>query len=177
LHFNTNGSIFPKHLMPWLQKFKQVDISVSIDNIDARFEYERGGSWQEVEKNIKLFKNVSTANFNISIMPTINIQNVLYLIPLIDWAEENNYRLIMNFLDSPKFMNIDYMTESAKKLVVARYQNHPNSELNNISIRVQRSPGSDGKQFVEYMKKLDHTRNENFVDSHKEIAIAMGYSV
>ena len=177
LHFNTNGSIFPKHLISQLQKFKQVDICVSVDNINKQFEFERGGSWQEVEKNVKAFNNLNSDHFNMSIMPTVNIQNVLYLAPLLNWAKKNNYRVILNYLDLPYFMNIDYMTDAAKKLTIDRYQDHPNSELRNISNRVQCSVGSNGERFVEYTKQLDQVRKENFLDSHREIAIAMGYSV
>lgn len=177
LHFNTNGSIFPDKLIPYFQKFKQIDISVSIDNIKDRFEFERGGVWDEIESNIELFKKEPTVKFNISIMPTVNIQNVLYLDQLIAWADKNEHRIIFNYLDGPLYMNINHMTVAAKELVINKYQNHAHPELRNISNRVQGSTGSDGTKFINYMQKLDSHRKENFLNSHYEIAIAMGYSV
>ena len=177
LHFNTNGSIFPDKLIPYFQKFKQIDISVSIVNIKDRFEFERGGVWDEIESNIELFKKEPTVKFNISIMPTVNIQNVLYLDQLIAWADKNEHRIIFNYLDGPLYMNINHMTVAAKELVINKYQNHAHPELRNISNRVQGSTGSDGTKFINYMQKLDSHRKENFLNSHYEIAIAMGYSV
>ena len=56
LHFNTNGSVFPSHLLDTLNEFKQVDLAISLDNIGPKFEYERGGVWTDVEENIKKFR-------------------------------------------------------------------------------------------------------------------------
>jgi MoaA/NifB/PqqE/SkfB family radical SAM enzyme len=177
LHFNTNGSVYPTNLIPYFQKFKLVDLSFSIDDMLERFELQRGGSWAEVEHNIKMFKNESSVNFNIAIMTTVNIQNILYLEDLFEWADQNNYEIHLNVLEGPPHLNIDYMTESAKKLVVEKYQTHLRPELQNISRRIMNSPGSNGKKFVSYMQELDKRRKQSFSDSHYEIAIAMGYSV
>jgi len=177
LHFNTNGSVYPTNLIPYFQKFKLIDLSFSIDDMLERFEFQRGGAWKEVEHNIKLFKNESTVNFNIALMTTVSIQNVLYLETLFDWADQNNYEIHLNVLDGPPHLNINFMTETAKKLVVDRYQQHFRPELQNISRRIMNSPGSDGKKFVSYMQQLDRRRKQDFSDSHYEIAIAMGYSV
>ena len=177
LHFNTNGSVYPTNLIPYFQKFKLVDLSFSIDDILERFEFQRGGIWKDVEHNIEMFKNESTVNFNIALMTTVNIQNILYLEELFDWADQHNYEIHLNVLAGPPHLNIDFMTDSAKKLAVDRYQTHSRPELQNISHRIMNSPGSDGKEFVSYMQELDKRRKQSFSDSHNEIAIAMGYSV
>jgi hypothetical protein len=173
LHFNTNGSIFPDSLLCYLERFKQVDISISIDNIGKRFEFERGGEWSTIDQNRKKFD--SETNFNISIAPTVNIQNVFYLDDVINWAGKNN--IVFNFVDHPSYLSIDCLTPAAKELVIAKYQNHNHPELRNISNRILRSKGSNGTEFVNQMKILDQHRKQNFLESHKEIAIAMGYSV
>jgi MoaA/NifB/PqqE/SkfB family radical SAM enzyme len=175
LHFATNGSVFPANLIAYFQKFKLVDLSISIDNIKEKFEFERGGSWLEVENNIDRLKNENTVNFNIGLTPTVNIQNVLYLDELFDWADTKGHNVLLNFLDDPQCMNIDFMTKAAKELVIKKYQTHGRPELQKIARRVMNSAGSDGKAFVQYMKNLDKLRKQNFLNSHKEIAIAMGY--
>lgn len=175
LHFNTNGSVFPESLLKYFTQFKQIDIAISIDNIGPRFEFERGGDWSSVEDNVRKFSN--QPNLDISIMPTVNIQNVLYLEDIILWANTNNYRIVFNYLDGPAQFNIENLTDAAKELVISKYQNHTHPELKNISNRIKNSAGSDGKQFVYHMKKLDQHREQSFLDSHYEIAIAMGYTV
>jgi hypothetical protein len=175
LHFNTNGSVFPDSLLKYFTQFKQIDIAISIDNIGTRFEFERGGDWSSVEDNVRKFSN--QPNLDISIMPTVNIQNVLYLEDIIQWANTNNYRIVFNYLDGPAHFNIENLTDAAKELVISKYQNHSHPELKNISNRIKNSTGSDGKQFIDHMKTLDRHRKQSFLDSHYEIAIAMGYTV
>jgi hypothetical protein len=109
-------------------------------------------------------------------MPTVNIQNILYLDQLIQWAEQKQLNVVFNYLDSPSYLNIDNMTPAARQLVVDQYLNHPHLELQKLAQRVQRSRGSNGSRFMEYMKKLDSYRNEDFASTHPEIAIAMGYN-
>jgi hypothetical protein len=106
---------------------------------------------------------------------TVNIQNVLYLDELYSWAESTGLRVVLNVLKGPQFMNIDYMTQAAKDLVIEKFQNSSIPELQSIANRVKKSPGSNGEKFIEYMQQLDKWRNENFGLTHKEIANAMGY--
>jgi sulfatase maturation enzyme AslB (radical SAM superfamily) len=175
LHFNTNGSIFPETLLDYFKHFKQVDISISVDNVGKRFEIERGGSWQLVEENIKKFN--AQPNLHISIMPTVNIQNVLYLDDITQWADNTKNQIIFNYLDFPSYLNIKNLTPTARKLVINKYQHHSHPELKKIAKRVQNSGTSDGIKFVEYMKQLDQHRGQRFLESHYEIALAMGYCV
>ena len=175
LHFNTNGSIFPAHLLDTFKKFKHVDLAISLDCIGGRFEYERGGVWTEIEENIKKLSQLTDDQFNVYLFPTVNIQNVLYLDELYSWAQSNGLKIFLNFLEEPQLMSIDCMTQAAKDLVFAKFQNSDIPELQNIANRVKKSPGNDGKKFIEYMQQLDNWRNESFSLAHTEIANAMGY--
>lgn len=177
LHFNSNGSIWPDQLIPVLQSFRQVDIAFSIDNIGTRFELERGGSWPEVEKNILRFVALNSKQFNCYIMPTLNIQNCLYVNELLDWADCYQIKVALNYLDRPKWANIDYMTLSAKQLVVEKFSNSSRPELQYLAQRVATSPGSDGLDFCKNMQRFDSIRKQNFRITHSEIAKAMGYSI
>jgi len=174
LHFNTNGSIWPEHLIPLMSKFKKVDISVSIDNIKERFELERGGQWSEIEHNILKFLDLG-APFMISVTPTINIQNVLYLPEFLDWVKQKRLNVFFNYLDYPESLCIDNMTGRAKEIVVNKLSAYQHSEVKKIIARIQQSPGSDGREFVQKMKDFDSYRGQDFRLSHKEIAEAMGY--
>lgn len=177
LHTNTNGSIDPERIMPLLKKFQHVDIAVSIDDIGERFELQRGGSWSKIEKNICQMKSWANEQLRVYLMPTINVQNVLYLDSLFEWAQKKNIDVTVNYLDNPWYLCIDYMTDRAKQLVIDRYQNHSIKELANLAKRVANSPGSNGSEFVKYTKRLDSIRSQDFSLAHQEIATAMGYFV
>lgn len=177
LHFNTNGSIFDKNIVDLLTQFKEVDIAFSIDDIKQRFEYQRGGSWSQVENNIKNYLEYSGNNFTFSIYPTINIQNVFYLDELVNWTHSLKLPIHYNVLDTPEFLSIENMTEEAKHLVINKLENHNEVSIRGIVDIIKSSTAKNNKGFVEYMSKLDKTRKTNFSDNHPEMSHAMGYSV
>ena len=175
LHFNSNGSVFPDKLIPLFKQFKEIDIALSIDNTGSRFELERGGSWDEIEKNVVKFVALQQSNIFTYIYPTINIQNVLYFEELLDWADQIGIKIIHNLLHGPGYLSINYMTDQAKQLVITRFCNSKHTTLKTIANQIDNSKGSDGAEFVRHMKEYDRRRSEDFRITHKEIAHAMGY--
>ena len=73
------------------------------------------------------------------------------------------------------------MTAAAKELVLnklkttfwksAKYQ----QEINNVIQFIENGAGSDGSEFLRKMQQTDAYRKQNFMDTHAEIAKAMGY--
>lgn len=174
LHYNSNGSIYPAHLIEYWKHFDHVDIHFSIDNVKKRFELERGGSWEQVTANIRKLVDLSLPNLKISIMPTISIMNIFYLDELLAWAAELGLPVNVNYLDSPDEFNIKNLTPVAKKLILDKFQDHPWPEMSKILKTIQSSPDSDGIKFVALSKNFDRIRGQNFSDTHAEIANAMG---
>jgi radical SAM protein with 4Fe4S-binding SPASM domain len=177
LHFNTNGSIYPESIINNIQKFNEVDIAVSIDDVGSRFELTRGGAWTEVESNILKLKSFESDCFKVYIFPTINVHNVLYLDELTAWADLHQIEYKFNFLEIPHYFNIDYLTDAAKELVVSKYKDSTNPLLQKIAERVKNSAGSNGRQFIKQTRWIDYIRNQDFSSTHKEIAQAMGYNL
>jgi hypothetical protein len=72
------------------------------------------------------------------------------------------------------------MTTQAQKLVIDRLSTYPFTvkhkvEIDKIIQFIQNGEGSDGVEFVRRMKQTDEYRNQSFLDTHEEIAKAMGY--
>jgi hypothetical protein len=174
LHYNSNGSIYPDHLIEHWKHFAHIDIQFSIDNVGARFDLERGGSWEQVTSNIRKLVDLSLPNLKISIMPTISIMNVLYLDELLEWATELRLPVNVNYLDSPEEFNIKNLTSLAKKLILEKFQDHPWPEMSNILTTIKSSPDSDGIGFVSLSRHFDQIRGQHFSNTHPEIAHAMG---
>lgn len=175
LHYNSNGSVWPEEFVSLWQYFKEVDIHFSIDAVGDRFELQRGGVWSEVEANILRIKNLNFSNLNICVMPTISILSVYYLDEVYNWANQHNFKLFSNFLLDPECFNIKNLTEQAQQLVINKFKHHPWQELQQISKVLQTISPSDGSAFREKIKWFDSVREENFSESHPEIAKAMGY--
>lgn len=185
IHYNTNATQLPKDLIELWKDFGRIDIAFSIDNVGKRFEYERyGASWNQANIVIDTVHQLQQIHSNITtqLCFTINVQNVYYINELLDWAETKNFGdIYFNMLHSPVDMNIQYMTDKAKKLVVDKLKTTTwtskkyQQEITNIINFIEHGPGSDGHNFLQKMKKADSYRKQNFLDTHAEIAQAMGY--
>lgn len=176
LHYNSNGSIYPDNLVEYWKKFKHVDIHFSIDNVGTRFELERGGSWESVDANIKKLVRLNLPNVKISIMPAISVMNIFYLDELFDWA--NNLKLPINplYVDTPSGFALKNLTADAKRLIANKFQHHPWPEMKNILNAIASSEDNDGREFVKLCKHFDAMREQQFFQTHPEIATAMGYT-
>jgi MoaA/NifB/PqqE/SkfB family radical SAM enzyme len=188
IHYNTNAtvnSLGAEKSELW-NHFGRVDIAFSVDNVGARFEYERyGANWEEANEiidGIHFAKNVDTPNITTQLCFTINIQNVYYLDELLAWADTKGFGSIyFNMLHSPAHMNIQHMTPAAQELVLNKLKTHfwqtakYQEEIDNVIKFIENGAGSDGVRFLSDMQRTDAYRKQNFRDTHPEIAKAMGY--
>lgn len=181
IHYNTNGTVFPESAELW-SNFKHVEIAFSIDNTGSRFEYERyGADWAEVQDNLKRFNELRSAKVSTQLCTTMNIQNVYYLPELCDWISTQTFdHIYFNMLHDPWHMCISKMTTKAQELVIDRLTTHEFSpkhraEILRIIQFIRNGQGSDGKEFLQKMQTTDAYRKQSFLDTHKEIAEAMGY--
>jgi radical SAM protein with 4Fe4S-binding SPASM domain len=174
LEFNTNGSIWPVDIIGLFDQFNKVEILVSVDNIGSMFEIERGGIWKNVEQHVRQFAALDLQNVSTKLAITVNIQNLLYLDKLVEFANDVGIEIVWAYLEYPKHLCIDNVTQAVKELVYQKYHNHPNSELATISVRVNSIVPTTGHEFLEYTNMLDQRRGQEFFKTHPEIYIAMG---
>jgi MoaA/NifB/PqqE/SkfB family radical SAM enzyme len=181
IHYNTNGTVFPESAELWAN-FKHVEIAFSIDNVGARFEYERyGADWNEVQENIARFTAMRSDKISTQLCTTINVQNVYYLPEICDWILTQTFdHVYFNMLHDPWHMCISRMTKTAQDIVITKLYDHKfdmkyRAEILRIIQFIRNGQGSDGVVFLEKMKQTDNYRKQSFLDTHFEIAKAMGY--
>ena len=181
IHYNTNGTVFPDFVDVW-KEFKHVEIAFSIDNMGARFEYERYlAKWDEVRVNLAKFTDLRSRKLTIHLCTTINIQNVYYLPEICDWVSTQTFdHIYFNMLHDPWHINIGRMTSEAQLLVINRLSTNIfnprfKAEIMRIIKFIENGEGSDGTQFLRKMQQTDKFRKETMLTTHKEIAEAMGY--
>jgi radical SAM protein with 4Fe4S-binding SPASM domain len=174
LHYNSNGSVWPDQFLPYWPSFKEIDIHFSIDAIGRQFELQRGGNWSSVESNILRLKDLKLPNLTISVMPTIGVMNVYYIDQVYDWATKHGFSLFVSHARGVGF-ELGDLTRTAKDLIIEKFKDHPWDELQRIVKIIQELPDSNGEQFRSKIKWFDQIREENFADSHYEIANAMEY--
>lgn len=129
-----------------LDKFRQVNISLSVDGIGNTNDYIRTPSkWETVDKVVDswlLQESKNADKFRITWNPTINIYNILEIYEMILWWDnkqnlhfpESNWphldgknlnddqpvsglKLIFNILQDPKYLSINNLPTSIKKIV------------------------------------------------------------
>jgi len=174
LEFNTNGSVWPEKVISQLNHFNKAEILMSIDNTGSQFELERGGSWPEVEANIRRFADLRCEHITVKLAPTVNVQNLLYLENLTAFAKELNLDIVWWYLEDPSYLSIDHVTQQVKDMVYKKYQLHPVEELCKIAERMHKTSAVSGQQFLKRMLELDQRRGETFSNTHREIFTAMG---
>ena len=93
---NTNGTVYTDEIAMLFSKFKKVFLNFSIDDIGARFEYQRkGGNWDEVIDNMKKF--IAHGGYNswnvieCKICCTVTSMNIENLITYLDAHEEAQF--------------------------------------------------------------------------------------
>jgi len=178
LHFNTNGTFFiPEHI-EILKQYKKVLISLSIDDIEKRFEYERSGAvWKEVSDNIQKFYDLSKemTNIDVSVCVTVNSLNVYYLPEVFNYLDDMGMHYYVNFLHGPPYYNIRNIRESIKTKIKHKYDSSlvKENSRENLS-RVMNfmvghiSTQAPWEEFLKYTKEKDQYRNENFANVFSE---------
>ena len=124
IHYNTNGTQYPEEAEAIWQHFKHVEIAFSIDDVGARFEYQRtNAQWAEVVENINKFKQIRSRNNNITLQSccTINIFNVYYLETVANWIMEQGFDFnYWNMMHDAYYFSIATLPTSAKTVKIGR---------------------------------------------------------
>ena len=133
IHYNTNGTHWPKEVELW-KDFKKINLSFSIDGIDDQFEYMRfPAKWDLVKQNIENARNLAIEYGNISVSWCVTISSInVYNIPeTIDYWR-NNYSkdigLYLNLVHGPPEYNIKNIPQSIKKDIVEKLNTVPKSD-------------------------------------------------
>ena len=184
IHYNTNGTIFPLGAEQIWRHFKHVEIAFSIDDVDARFEYQRSNAqWAGVNANIELFREMRNRNRNISLQvcATVNVFNIFYLEHVAAWIDQQDFDFVYwNMLhDAPQFC-IANLSPEAKDLAEATLRNSQFSPKNQDEILriidfMQHGQEDLTHVLRESVAQLDQRREEDLSKIAPELANAINY--
>jgi organic radical activating enzyme len=159
LHYNTNGTIFPPNFYLW-SEFKSVEVMVSIDDIGARFEYQRYPAlWSEVEKNLQSFQDLSYAH--VTVCTTVNILNIHNLPAILNWAGHKGIEVFLNILRGPAHFSIQALPPEIKEKLSREYEKIP--ELTPIVNFMEGDDLSSAwPDTLQELQRIDQRRNQNY---------------
>ena len=129
LSYSTNGSVkLRPDILQTFNKFKSVNISLSIDAIGKQFDYIRTlGKWDSVSENVKtlLKYRESYTNLSVSGHPTISALNVLYVDDLFAWFENNRMSYTVVFCTDPQEYSMDIFDQDRRMKILEYLNNNP----------------------------------------------------
>jgi MoaA/NifB/PqqE/SkfB family radical SAM enzyme len=185
IHYNTNGTQWPERAEAIWRHFKLVEIAFSIDDVGARFEYQRSNAvWAEVQANIARFKELRSRNTNIQLQvcSTVNVFNVYYLETLADWIATQGFDYIYwNMMHEAYYFSINTLPESAKHAVAdhlmnAQVDTQTRKEFDRIIDFMNNGVSLDGNVLRMRVADLDRKREQNLALVEPEFAKLIDYN-
>lgn len=165
IQITTNGSIINKDLLSELQKFKQVRMGVSLDDIGARLEYQRKGSnWETIRENVLTLKSQDWIKLNIH--PTINNYNIWDIDQLLDWADSHKINTVINVLHGPERLCIKNLHDNIKQKIVEKHGS--DKRLKNVLNYLTHKRDPRVTDFISETEFIDNIRNEKFIEIFPE---------
>jgi len=184
IHYNTNGTQYPKAAESIWKHFKTVEIAFSLDDVGERFEYQRSNAvWVEVCDNIDRFRDLKEIypNIQLQVCTTVNVFNVRYLGDIAAWLERNRESFTFvywNMMHDAWYFSIACLPDSAKT-AIAEYLDSVETiyrdEFDRIRDFMMRGASTDG--FMTRMKiaDLDRKRDQDLMAVAPEFAKLIDY--
>jgi len=185
IHYNTNGTQFPEQAEQIWSHFKIVEIAFSIDDVGARFEYQRTNAvWLEVVENINKFRLMRDrqTNIKLQVCSTVNVFNVYYLEELATWIDTQTFDFVYwNMMHEAYYFSINTLPDETKQAITEKLQQCPVSnshqkEFLRIADFMNNGASLDG--FILRMKvaDLDRKRGQNLAVTEPEFAQLIDYA-
>jgi len=176
LHYNTNATTFAANLIPIWSDFKEVELSLSIDNTGKKFEYERYGvSWKTIVDTIEKYKRVTDAVINLNVWSTITTLNILDTYTLFQFCRDHELPILFNPLNSPQQLNIGSFNKKQKKYITDKLLSIQDDEFQKIiepivSIMNNTTTSMDTANMIDYLSITDRIRKQDYKQTYKELA-------
>ena len=184
IHYNTNGTQWPEGAIDVWRHFRHVEIAFSIDDVGARFEYQRtGASWSGVVATIERFRQLRAENTNISLQvcSTVNVFNVLYLPELAAWNSSQGFDYVYwNMMHEAYYFSIATLPEGAKRDIAAQLRTSGSAsdaapEFERIIHFMNSGVSLDGQLLRMKIADLDRRRAQDLRTVEPEFAAMIGY--
>ena len=184
IHYNTNGTQYPEQAIEIWKHFKTVEIAFSIDDLGARFEYQRSNAvWAEVVQNIDRFRLLRKdyPNIRLQCCSTVNVFNVRYIDQLANWIATQGFDFVYwNMMHDAWYFSIATLPESAKNDIILHLEsaNIPSrwrEEFDRICDFMRRGASTDGFMLRMKVRDLDRKRGQNLATVEPEFAALIDY--
>jgi len=193
LKYATNGTTLGikggRTIHDYWPKFKSIAVNVSIDGIHDVYEYIRGnGKFSEIEENVKVFKSFPNVSRVVGAF-TVQANNILQLCEVIEYFL-NKMEIIFysHRVNYPRVLSAQVLPFALKEKVVSDLEKMKEKILSykmiqenkllykvtlqqiqdNINFLQARDLSEYWQDCIEFNRRLDLTRNQNFLNTNPE---------
>jgi len=169
LKYNTNGTRLPTEQLEYWPHFKAVEINVSVDGTDSRFEYLRfPAQWDEVKRNIKFYQTLP--KLDLGIMLTLSVLNIGYVDDVLEFCNIHNLKYFVNMLETPHVLNLFMAEPGIKTWIADRIKAVDDPVVINIAKNLNNTKGTvSAQQILDFVQPLDQRRGTSTKDTFPEL--------
>jgi MoaA/NifB/PqqE/SkfB family radical SAM enzyme len=174
LHYTTNATVYPDDSWRKLwEHFKEIDLQLSLDGIEQRFEYVRyPASWNTVNQHVLRYIQSRQSNLRLSVSHTVSAYNIYYLDEFLTWCNSVGLpRPWMGRVHSPAHMRPSVWPLSVKSFIIAHLNDSSHDDCAAWAGYLMQHDDSDQfEKFIKYLHQHDQYRNLNFKTTFSELA-------
>ena len=185
IHYNTNGTQWPERGPAIWRHFKTVEIAFSIDDLGARFEYQRtNADWAVVLDTITSFQLLrdQLPNLRLQCCSTVNIFNVRYIDQLAQWIALQSFDFVYwNMMHDAWYFSIATLPDTAKVSITEHLRSADvptqyRAEFDRIIDFMNNGASTDGFMTRMKIRDLDRKRQQNLHTVAPELADMLNYN-
>jgi hypothetical protein len=183
LWYNINCTQMTEEIINIWKQFDQVEIGLSIDDVEARNEYIRNPTkWNSVLKTLDMLRKAKEDlpfydkdKILLSITQTVSWMNYFYLDEMMDFAKDRDIGIHHNFVTQPEEFSVNVLPLEIRKAVNDKMVPYfPEDWDPNKMAQMRRNEQEPTdlkllKRAMDYTEELDRLRNENFRMTFSEL--------
>ena len=176
LHYTTNATIFPdESWWEFWQHFKEVDIQLSIDSTNEKYEYIRyPAEWSGIVSNVHRYCDAEQQknNIRLSVSHTVSAYNILYLDEFITWCYNVGLpRPWLGRVHRPEHMRPTVWPELVRKMIADKLNSSQHTDVAFwANLMSNQDDYAQFERFKELTKIHDANRGLNFAKTFPELA-------
>lgn len=183
LQITTNATTINDRIVRHLDRFRHVGISLSVDDMGPRLEYQRDPAvWAEVEANISAFASMASRRCEIYLNATISALNIWNLPDYVAWWAAHPHRSSLgfatNFLHHPVELSIQHLPEALKAAAHEAWERHPKRHARHVEPILDRvlafasatvADPAAWPKLLARTAELDARRGQRFADVYPDL--------
>lgn len=180
LKYVTNGTLLKPELIEKWQKFKHVEILVSLDGINSILEFIRfPAKWQDLLRKLQLLNSTESSNFSRQILWTCSNLSLFYLPETISFSKEYLPNLNFSLGDwvvRPSHLSPQNLPKAAKQAIHQRIQNCAHlANDSQVKFFLNHMDQQDlwpehGQVLLNYLDDLDKVRGTNWKMTFEDLS-------